>query len=41
MNTKAKELIEKLNKKLEKIPDEELEVLFLKKRRMNQGLKDE
>ena len=37
MNTKAKELIERLNKKLEKIPEEEIDAHFTKKKRLNQG----
>lgn len=35
LSTKAKELIERLNKKLEKIPEEEIESEYLKKKRMN------
>lgn len=41
MSTKAKELIEKINKKLEKIPEEEIEVHFMKKKKLNQGLKED
>jgi hypothetical protein len=40
MNTKAKELIEKINKKLEKIPEEEIDVYFTKKKRLHQNDKD-
>jgi len=37
METKTKEILAKINKKLEKIPEEELEVHYMKKRRLSQN----
>jgi len=37
MATKTKEILERINKKLEKIPEEELEVHYIKKRRLSQS----
>jgi hypothetical protein len=37
METKTKEILAKINKKLEKIPEEELEIHYINKRRLSQS----
>jgi hypothetical protein len=39
--TKAKELIEKVNKKIEKVSNEEMNVYNLKKKRLKQSIKED